>query len=114
VSAEIAGLGGQAITIQADVSIAQEVARMVQQATDAFGPVAVLVDDAGIARPQPLDQITERDWDEVLTVSLKSVFLVTQAVLPKMRAARWGRCGGLSPAACGRLRRIMLHCSVLQ
>ena len=44
---------------------------------------------AGITRPQPLDQITERDWDEMLTVDLKSVFLVTQTVLPGMGVAQY-------------------------
>jgi 3-oxoacyl-[acyl-carrier protein] reductase len=54
---------------------------------------------AGISRPQPLDQITERDWDEILTVNLKSMFLVTQAVLPGMRKQRWGRIINLSSVA---------------
>jgi 3-oxoacyl-[acyl-carrier protein] reductase len=99
VRAEIAGVGGHAIAVQADVSIAQEVVRMVQQATDALGPVAILVNNAGISRLQPFDQITEKDWDKVLAVNLKSVFLVTQAVLPGMRAAKWGRIINLSSVA---------------
>jgi 3-oxoacyl-[acyl-carrier protein] reductase len=57
------------------------------------------VNNAGIARPQPLEQITEQDWDEVLSVNLKSVFLVTQAVLPSMQAAKWGRIINLSSVA---------------
>ena len=61
--------------------------------------MAILVNNAGIARPQPFDQITEQDWDEVLAVNLKSVFLVTQAVLPGMRAAKWGRIINLSSVA---------------
>jgi 3-oxoacyl-[acyl-carrier protein] reductase len=99
VCAAIRSTGGQAIAIQADVSIAQEVATLIQQAANALGPVAILVNNAGIARPQPLDQITERDWDEVLAVNLKSVFLVTQAVLPGMRVAKWGRIINLSSVA---------------
>ena len=61
--------------------------------------MAILVNNAGITRPQPIDQITEQDWDEVLAVNLKSVFLVTQAVLPGMRAAKWGRIINLSSVA---------------
>ncbi len=80
-------------------SIGHEVAEMVRQVERQLGSVAILVNNAGIARPQPLDQITEQDWDEVLTANLKSVFLVTQAVLPGMRAAKWGRIINLSSVA---------------
>ena len=53
----------------------------------------------GIARPQALEKITEKDWDEIIDANLKSVFLVTQAVLPGMRAAKWGRIINLSSVA---------------
>jgi len=94
--AEIKSPGGKAISVHADVSIAAQVAAMVKQVEQQLGPVAILVNNAGIARPQPVDQITEQDWDEVMAVNLKSVFLVTQAVLPGMRAAKWGRIINLS------------------
>jgi 3-oxoacyl-[acyl-carrier protein] reductase len=99
VCSEVRNLGGQAIAVQADVSISAQVDGMVQQVERQLGPVAVLVNNAGITRPQPLHEITERDWDEVLTVNLKSVFMVTQAVLPGMRAAKWGRIINLSSVA---------------
>ena len=99
VCAEIRSKGGQAIAVQADVSVAAEVSRMVQQVEQQLGPVAVLVNKAGISRLKPFDQLTEQDWDEVLAVNLKSVFLVTQVVLPGMRAARWGRIINLSSVA---------------
>jgi 3-oxoacyl-[acyl-carrier protein] reductase len=88
---EIRSRGGQAIAVQVDVSIAAQVAEMVPQVESQLGPIAILVNNAGISCLQPFDQITEQDWDEVLAVNLKSVFLVTQAVLPGMRAAKWGR-----------------------
>ena len=72
---------------------------MVRQVESQLGPVGILVNNAGISRLQPFDQITEKDWDEVLAVNLKSVFLVTQAVLPGMRAAKWGRIINLSSVA---------------
>ncbi len=99
VSREIQDTGGRAVALQADVSIAADVARMVRQVESQLGPVAVLVNNAGITRPQPIHEITEQDWDEVLAVNLKSVFLVTQAVLPGMRAAKWGRIINLSSVA---------------
>jgi 3-oxoacyl-[acyl-carrier protein] reductase len=73
VCAEIRGQGGHALAIQADVSVAADVNRMVRQAESQLGPVAVLVNNAGITRPQPIHEITEQDWDEVLVVNLKSV-----------------------------------------
>jgi 3-oxoacyl-[acyl-carrier protein] reductase len=60
-----------------------------------LGPVDILVNNAGIARFQNVEATTEADWDEVLTANLKSVFLVTQAVLPGMRR----RCNISSGAA---------------
>ncbi len=99
VCAEIEGTGGRAVAIQADVSIAAAVAQVVRQVESRLGPVAVLVNNAGITRPQPIHEITEQDWDEELAVNLKSVFLVTQAVLQGMRAANWGRIINLSSVA---------------
>ena len=61
--------------------------------------MAILVNTAGVTRPQLIDEITEQDWDEILAVNLKSVLLVTQAVLPKMRAAGYGRIINLSSVA---------------
>jgi 3-oxoacyl-[acyl-carrier protein] reductase len=99
VCAEVASRGGRAVAVQADVSVGDQVAEMVRQVESRLGQIAVLVNNAGITRPQPLDQIAEQDWDEVLAVNLKSVFLVTQAVLPGMRAAKWGRIINLSSVA---------------
>ena len=99
VCAEIRSRGGHAVAVQADVSISNDVAEMVRQVKSQLGSVGILVNNAGISRLQPFDQINELDWDEVLAANLKSVFLVTQAVLPGMRAARCGRIINLSSIA---------------
>lgn len=99
VSSEIEARGRRAITVQADVSRAGDVSLLVGAVENELGPVAVLVNNAGITRPQPLEEITERDWDEVVTTNLKSYFLVTQAVLPRMRTLPWGRIINLSSVA---------------
>jgi len=96
---EIEGAGRRALAIQADVSKSAEVARLVEAVEKGFGGIDILVNNAGIGRPQPLPDITEQDWDEVLAVNLKSMFLVTQAVLPGMRQRRWGRIINLSSVA---------------
>jgi 3-oxoacyl-[acyl-carrier protein] reductase len=64
-----------------------------------LGTISILVNNAAIIRPMPLEEITEQIWDEVIAVNLKSQFLVTQAVLPSMRARKWGRIINLSSAA---------------
>jgi len=91
--------GGRAAVFEADVSNATEVARLAGEVEGALGSIGVLVNNAGIARRQALAEITEADWDEILTVNLKSCFLVTQAVLPGMRARRWGRILNISSVA---------------
>lgn len=92
-------IGRRAVSVQADVSEADEVSRMVDAVERSLGAPVVLVNNAGIARVQPVDQITEEDWDEILKVNLKSVFLVTKRVLPGMRAAKFGRIINLSSVA---------------
>ena len=99
VKSQVESYGCRCITVRADVSVAADVSRMVQRVEEELGAVSILVNNAGIARAQSLEEITEKDWDEIIDVNLKSVFLVTQAVLPKMRAAKWGRIINLSSAA---------------
>jgi 3-oxoacyl-[acyl-carrier protein] reductase len=64
-----------------------------------LGPIGVLVNNAGIARPELVEHITEQSWEEVLACNLKSQFLVIQAVLPNMRIRQWGRIINLSSVA---------------
>jgi 3-oxoacyl-[acyl-carrier protein] reductase len=99
VESKILGLGRRCLSIQADVSVAGEVERLAAEAQKSMGAIDVLVNNAGIARQQPLEQITERDWDELIDVNLKSCFLVTQAFLPAMRARKWGRIINISSVA---------------
>jgi len=96
---EIETAGGQCLLVKADVSVAPEVSMMVSRIESQLGTVSILVNNAGISRPQNIEDITENDWDTILTVNLKSMFLVTQAVLPKMRQQRWGRIINLSSVA---------------
>jgi 3-oxoacyl-[acyl-carrier protein] reductase len=99
IGAEIESVGRRALVFRADVSKASEVTRLVQTVEKGLGGIDILVNNAGISRPQPLDEITEQDWDDVLTVNLKSMFLITQAVLPGMRQRQWGRIINLSSVA---------------
>ena len=95
----IRAAGRKCIAVQADVSINTDVERLVKSAENELGPVGILVNNAGIGKMIPPDQVTEEIWNEYLRVNLTSVFLVTQRVLPGMRSARWGRIINLSSVA---------------
>ena len=69
-----------------------------------LGHIDILVNNAGIARVQTIEEITEKDWDELIAVNLKSCFLVTQACCPAC-ARRWGRIINLSSVGRARRRR---------
>ena len=72
---------------------------MVTLVASEMGTVSVLVNNAGVARVQKIEEITEEDWNEIVDVNLKSTFMVTQAVLPGMREQKWGRVINLSSVA---------------
>jgi 3-oxoacyl-[acyl-carrier protein] reductase len=99
VVAKITGMGSRAIAVAADVSQAASVASMVDRAASELGPIDILVNNAGIAIVRGIDELTESDFDRTLTVNLKSAFLCTQAVLPDMRAKKWGRIVNISSGA---------------
>jgi len=96
---QVTSLGRRATAIQADVSCSSDVTNMIATVERDLGPVDILVNNAGISRHQNIEATTETDWDEILAVNLKSVFLVTQAVLPRMRQQRWGRIINISSGA---------------
>jgi len=90
---------GTVLAIQTDVSQANEVLRMVKQTLDHFGRLDVLVNSAGIGRMARLDELKEKDWDEILNINLKGVFLCTQAALPEMKRRRCGYVVNISSVA---------------
>ncbi|MCW3472020.1 SDR family NAD(P)-dependent oxidoreductase [Rhodococcus pyridinivorans] len=83
-------LGARAVFAELDVRKPAQWSSVVEQARDFGGEVSILVNNAGITRFTPLDQITLTDWDEVLDINLTGTFLGIQAVAPSMRAAGGG------------------------
>ena len=90
VTAAVEDLGVQALGIPTDVSRADEVKRMVQQAVERFGKIDILVNNAGTLVVKPMVEQTEEEWDRVLDVNLKGVFLCCRHVLPEMIARKRG------------------------
>jgi len=91
--------GGRAAIFGADVSLRAAVESMVHEIEKQLGPIDILVNNAGMAAIRSLEDITEEDFDLAISVNLKSAFLCTQAVLPHMRAQRWGRLVNMSSIA---------------
>jgi 3-oxoacyl-[acyl-carrier protein] reductase len=109
VAAGIKGAGGRAIAVAADVSRSDAVAAMVEQVGAALGPVDILVNNAGMAIVRGIDELTESEFDQTIAVNLKSAFLCSQAVLPAMRAKRWGRIVNISSGAARGAGAIGVH-----
>jgi 3-oxoacyl-[acyl-carrier protein] reductase len=83
-------LGGSGIAVQADVSLAEDVERLVETAVNTYGKIDILVNNAGITRDTLLLRMKEADWDAVLNTNLKGVFLCTKAVSKGMMKQRSG------------------------
>jgi len=107
--AKIREIGGRATGIAADVSQAAAVAKMVDLASSALGAIDILVNNAGLAIVRSIDDLTENDFDRTIAVNLKSAFLCTQAVLPAMRAKKWGRIVNISSGAARGAGAIGVH-----
>ena len=97
---EIEARGGRAIAVQADVSSADDVERMVSVTTGALGPIDILVNNAGtLIKRQPILGMSLELWNETLAVNLTSAFLCCQAVAPAMIERRVGAIVNVSSVA---------------
>ncbi|HVB60367.1 MAG TPA: 3-oxoacyl-[acyl-carrier-protein] reductase [Ktedonobacteraceae bacterium] len=84
-------LGRRCITIQANVSLEEEVSRLFAEINRQLGPVAILVNNAGTTRDKLILQMSLEDFEHVVNTNLRSAFLCTKAALRGMMKARWGR-----------------------
>ncbi|MGB8580801.1 MAG: glucose 1-dehydrogenase [Candidatus Sulfotelmatobacter sp.] len=108
-ASEISTGGGRAIFERADVTRAADCRRVIERSTKQFGDVHVLFNNAGIIRRASVVEISEEDWDHVMAVNVKSVFLMSREVIPLMAkagggsiintASGWGLAGGARAAA---------------
>ena len=96
---ELRSSGAESIAFGADVTDAPAVQAMVDWAAHTFEGVHILVNNAGVLYPTKVVDISEEEWERVIDVNLKGTFLCSQAVLPAMQAAGWGRIVNFSSTA---------------
>jgi NAD(P)-dependent dehydrogenase (short-subunit alcohol dehydrogenase family) len=91
VAEEIGRNGGQAIAVRLVAEDRASITSAAEQVREAFGSIAVLVNNAAIAQEKPFLDLTDADWDRMLAVNLRGPFACSQEVLPDMLQKRWGR-----------------------
>ena len=99
---EIAALGGQAVAIQADVASEADWINLVAQVKEAFGRINILFNNAGIGGSgKPLLKLDASDWDRLMAINLRGVFLGCKHVLPALIAAGGGAIVNMSSSTAG-------------
>ena len=91
VVAEIEAMGRQAIAVKADVTSEDQIKAMIETCINRFGKLDILVNNAGIIQTVPVTEIDGKDWDRVMEVNLKGVFLCCKAALAPMKAQHGGK-----------------------
>lgn len=109
--AAIQAAGGKAVALGANIADRAQVVAAVTKLRETFGPVTILVNNAGITGFVPFKDITDAQWDKMLEINLKGTFVVTQVVLPDMEAAKWGRIVNISSSSAQTGAVTMAHYS---
>jgi 2-hydroxycyclohexanecarboxyl-CoA dehydrogenase len=95
----IVAAGGKAVALGADVSKRDQVQGAVEKCRKALGPITIVVNNAGVTDFTPFEEVTEELWNRVYRINVLGTFLVTQAVLPDMKTAKWGRIVNISSSS---------------
>lgn len=88
---EIEKLGAQGIFVQTDVSNESQIADLIQETVEHFGGLDVLVNNAGIHIPGGAQELSIADWDKVVGVNLRGIFIATKLALPHLKQSKFGR-----------------------
>jgi len=100
VAGEVRALGRQALPVRVDVSDSADADGMVRKVLEAFGRADILVNNAGIGgRTAAIQEVTDQDWDSVMAVNLKGVFLCCRAAVPHMIERRYGKIVSIASVA---------------
>ena len=111
VAEQIGGAGGKALALQADITDREQVKAAVAKLRGAFGAVTILVNNAGITGMVAFEELTDAQWDRMFEVNTKGTFIVTQVVVPDMKAAGWGRIVNISSSSAQSGAPLMAHYS---
>jgi 2-hydroxycyclohexanecarboxyl-CoA dehydrogenase len=111
VANEIVAAGGKAIPLQASITDREQVKAAAAKLRETFGPVTILVNNAGITGVVPFEELTDAQWDKMMEVNLKGTFIVTQILLADMKAAGWGRIVNISSSSAQSGAARMAHYS---
>jgi 3-oxoacyl-[acyl-carrier protein] reductase len=90
-AAEILAEGGRAIALGADLRLPEAAGELIDAVESRLGPIDVLVNNAGLGRMRPLEEVRVQDFDETLAVNLRAPFLLAQRTVGGMRDRRFGR-----------------------
>ena len=88
---EIEDAGGRAAPFQADVSKVADCERLAAEVAEAFGTIDILINNAGVYHPLPMEETTEALWDAQIDINLKGSFFMVKAVAPVMKAKGAGK-----------------------
>jgi 3-oxoacyl-[acyl-carrier protein] reductase len=107
---EISRSGGEAVFLRCDVTNNSQVLDMVERVMSKFGKIDILVNNAGaLGIMWSLEEVTEEDWDRILDLNLKSVFLCCKAVVPHMKEVKYGRIINMSSLGAISPPRSVVH-----
>lgn len=97
--AEIKAAGGNAVALRGSIADRKQVEAAVAKLRETFGPVTILVNNAGISNFYKFEDLTDDLWDKMFEINAKGAFIVTQVVLPDMKSAKWGRIVNISSSS---------------
>jgi len=99
IAAEVKALGGEALVVQTDVRVPEQVAEMVKRTVDRFGKLDIMVNNAGAGFPVKIEELSANGWDVILNINLKGVFLCSQAAARVFIPQKHGKIVNISSVA---------------
>ena len=109
VADEIRAMGNKALVSRVDVSNQADIDEALKVVHQELGPVSILVNNAGISPEKDFEEITLADFDKVFSVNIRGMFFLTQAVIPDMKLAKWGRIINISSSSAQTGAKRMTH-----